>query len=222
MSVYFVSGAGTDIGKTYVTALLARRLNLAGHTVTPLKPVASGVPALDSPGFAATDTAVLLGAAGREVNAANVGACTPWRFTAPLSPDMAAAAEGRTLPFAPLLAWCREAVASAPASVRVLIEGVGGVMSPVADDALNLDLIEALAAPVIVVGGSYLGSINHTLTALEALRARRAVVHAVVVNESVGSTIGLEATLDTLRRFAQTVPLLTLRRGAETLALDLD
>ncbi len=110
----------------------------------------------------------------------------------------------------------------APASAGVLIEGVGGVMSPVADDALNLDLIDSLAAPVILVGGSYLGSINHTLSALEALRSRRAIVRAVVVNQSDGEAIGLEATVATLRRFAPGVQFLPLRRGEDTLGLDVD
>lgn len=222
MSVYFVAGAGTDIGKTYVTALLARRLRLEGRAVAPLKPVASGVPSPASPDFAASDTAILLGAAGLEVNGANVEACTPWRFAMPLSPDMAAAAEARTLPFAALLAWCRHAILAAPASTCFLIEGVGGVMSPVADDGLNLDLIEALAAPVILVGGSHLGSISHTLSALEVLRARGAAVRAVVVNESFEAAVSLAATVETLRRFAPDVPFLPLGRGEDALGLDLD
>ena len=80
MSVYFIAGAGTDIGKTYVTALLARQLRDAGRPVLALKPVASGVPAIGAPGFEDTDTAMLLAAQGLPVNEAEVEACSPWRF----------------------------------------------------------------------------------------------------------------------------------------------
>jgi dethiobiotin synthetase len=221
LSVHFIAGAGTDIGKTYVTALLARQLRAADQPVLALKPVASGVPAVRSAGFAATDTAKLLDAQGLKVTAANVEACSPWRFTEPLSPDMAAAAERRTLTLAPLLAWCRQKIAAAPAGSAVLIEGVGGVMSPMAADALNLHLIKALACPVVLVTGSYLGALNDALAALEALKAHKAPVSAVVLNESALSTVDFEATLDTLSRFAPDYPITTLRRGSPKLDLDL-
>jgi dethiobiotin synthetase len=161
VSVVFITGAGTDIGKTYVTALLTRQLRAAGREVLALKPVASGMPKMKAAAFAKTDTAELLKAQGLAITDANVAACSPWRFKEPLSPDMAAAAEGRTLAFADVLAWCREAIATASENVDVLIEGVGGVMSPVADDALNLDWIKALHCPVVLVAGSSLGALNH-------------------------------------------------------------
>ncbi|MGA8864070.1 MAG: dethiobiotin synthase [Gallionella sp.] len=221
MSVYFVGGTGTDVGKTYVTALLARQQVAAGHGVLALKPVASGVPPMQSSAFASTDTAQLLDAQGLKVNAANVEACSPWRFEQPLSPDMAAAAERRSLTLDALADWVRNRIAATPASGAVLIEGVGGVMSPMTSDALNLDLIKILGCPVILVTGSYLGALNHALTALEALKAHKLDVKAVVLNESVGSTVRFEATLDSLRRFAATHPITPLRRDARRVEIDL-
>jgi dethiobiotin synthetase len=222
LSLHFIAGAGTDIGKTYVTALLARRLRAKGRDVLALKPVASGVPAIRSTGFALTDTAKLLDAQGLKATAANVEACSPWRFKAPLSPDMAAAAENRTLTLDALLAWRRERVAAAPPGAAVLIEGVGGVMSPMTSDALNLDFLKALGCPAILVTGSYLGALNHALTALETLKAHGVRVEAVVLNESAESTVDFDATLQTLRRFAPTYAIATVRRGAPRLDLDLD
>jgi dethiobiotin synthetase len=221
MSVHFIAGAGTDIGKTYVTALLTRQLRAAGRTVSALKPVASGVPAIRSAGFAGTDTAKLLDALGLKVTQANVDACSPWRFKEPLSPDMAAAAEQRILAFEALTSWCGGKIAEAPEGSTVLIEGVGGVMSPVATDALNLDWIKALACPVILVTGTYLGALNHALTAIETLKAHKVAVEAVVVNESADSTVDFDATAQTLRRFAPGHAIATLRRGAPKLDLDL-
>lgn len=222
MSAWFVAGAGTDIGKTYVTACLIRQLRGAGRRVRALKPVASGVADLAAPAFAASDTAVLLAAMGVQADAAAVEACTPWRFTAPLSPDMAAAAEGRALALADVLAWCKAQTEAAGPETVALVEGVGGVMSPAMSDALNLDWIKALGFPVILVGGTYLGALSHTLTALETLRAHAVEVRAVALNETQGSTVDFDATLASLRRFAGPVEIAPLRRGGRTLDLALD
>jgi dethiobiotin synthetase len=217
LSVYFVGGTGTDVGKTYVTALLARQQVAAGSEVLALKPVASGVPPMQSSAFASTDTARLLDAQGLEVTAANVEACSPWRFEKPLSPDMAAAAEGRALTLDALAGWLRNRIATVSDNSAVLIEGVGGIMSPMTSDALNLDLIKILGFPVILVTGSYLGAINHALTALEALKAHKVDVKTVVLNESAASTVPFEGTLGSLRRFAPAYPITPLRWGARSI-----
>ncbi len=221
MSVYVVAGAGTDIGKTFITALLVRRLRAAGRAVLALKPVASGVPDPGDAAFAATDTARLLAAQGLALTPASLAACSPWRFAAPLSPDMAAAAEGQTVTLEAVADFCRARIAAADPDGVVLVEGAGGVMSPIASDALNLDLIKALACPVVLVAGSYLGAISHALTAIEALAARGASVRALVVNESAGSEVDFDATLETLRRHAGATVIVPVRRNAETVALDL-
>jgi len=221
MSVYFITGAGTDIGKTYVTALIARQLRAARRPVTALKPVASGMPLIKDAGFAATDTAQLLTALGRPITPQTVEACSPWRFKEPLSPDMAAAAEGRTVAFEALVDWCRAQVAAAPTGAPVLIEGVGGVMSPVTERATNLDWIKALACPAVLVVGSYLGALNHALTAIETLKAHGAPIQALVLNETADSTVDFQATLEVLRRFAPDQVIATLRRGAPSLDLEL-
>ena len=112
-----------------------------------------------------------------------------------------------------ILSWARGATQQLSEDTTVLIEGVGGVMSPIACDALNIDLIAALACRAILVGGSYLGAINHTLTALAALRSRSISVRCLVVNETMGSSVDFGETLASLARFAPDVALITLRRG---------
>jgi dethiobiotin synthetase len=213
VSVLFVTGAGTEIGKTYVTCALARQLRAAGRAVRALKPVATGMVEPDDPAFQYSDTAQLLAAQGLPRDRATTAACTPWRFAAPLSPDMAAAAEGHRLELADIVTWALDVIEQASADTVVLIEGVGGVMSPIATDGLNIDLIAALACPAILVGGSYLGAINHTLTALASMRARAVDVHALVVNETFGSPVDFAATVASLARFSPDVALITLRRG---------
>ena len=94
----------------------------------------------------------------------------------------------------------------------LLIEGVGGVMVPLSDEHMVRDWIAALAAPAVVVVGSYLGTISHTLSAVETLRGRNLPVAGVVVSESVESPVPLAETGETLRRFLPGVPVETLPR----------
>jgi dethiobiotin synthetase len=213
MSVVFITGSGTGVGKTYVASLLLRELRRRGREVRAFKPVATGMATMDDASFADTDTARLLRAQGLSIDAASVAACTPWRFALPLSPDMAAAAEGRTLQFATIVNWARAALAPTPRETAVLIEGVGGVMSPIATDALNIDLITALQCPAVLVSGSYLGAINHALTAIEALRVRNVALEALVLSETVGSSVDFTATLSSLSRFAADVRIVPVAHG---------
>jgi dethiobiotin synthetase len=102
MTALFITGSGTDVGKTFVTALLARQLRGAGRAVRALKPVVSG---FDPAAAGSSDPGLLLDAAGLAVSPENLEAVAPWRFKAGLSPDMAAAREGRTIDFNALLAF---------------------------------------------------------------------------------------------------------------------
>lgn len=213
MSALFVAGAGTDVGKTYVAAGLIRRLRAAGRPVVAVKPVASGVPAWDDLDFARTDTAVLLAAQGLAPTRANVDACSPWRFAAALAPDMAAALEGRAVTLAELVAFHAQVLARAAPDATVVVEGVGGLMSPVASDALGLHWLEALGCPALLVAGSYLGAISHALTAYETLRAHGVPFAGLVVSESAGSPVGPAPTAAAIARWTGE-PVGVLRRMA--------
>jgi dethiobiotin synthetase len=90
----------------------------------------------------------------------------------------------------------------------VLIEGVGGVMVPLNDRRTVLDWIEALGIPVLLVIGTYLGSISHTLTALTALRQRQIPIRALIINESEHSVAG---TMDEMRIWTD-APLFFVKR----------
>ena len=194
----FIAGAGTEIGKTYVTAALTRRLLAEGQAVRTLKPVASGVPPVTEADFRFSDTAILLEAQGLAVSPETVAACSPWRFAAPLAPDQAAALEGRSVCLSAIANWCRERIAAS--DCPVVIEGVGGLMSPITDAATGLDWIEALRIPVVLVSGSYLGAISHALTAVETLRAHGVALVGVVVSESEGAPTPPETVADAIAR----------------------
>lgn len=206
----FVAGAGTEIGKTYVTAALTRRLRAQGRPVRTLKPLASGVPPLSDPAFAESDTARLLDAQGLAIEDETVEACSPWRFSAPLAPDQAAALEGRALDLSDLVGWCRGQVARTEETL--IIEGVGGLMSPVTDRATGLDWLKALDVPALLVSGSYLGAISHALTACETLRLHGVPLLAIAVSESEGAPAPLATVAASIARHAG-VPVFGLRRG---------
>ena len=207
MSAYFVTATGTDIGKTFVTAGLIRYLRGLGQPVNALKPIVSGY---DSSVVETSDPAVLLKALGRQVTADEVATIAPWRFRAPLSPDAAAAREGRSIDFDALIGFSRSAIEAATG--MLFIEGVGGIMVPLDNKRTVLDWMAALGLPLILVVGGYLGTISHTLTALDVLAQRKQKLAAIVVSESERGTVELDDTVDSIARFSNDVPVIGLPR----------
>ncbi|HEX4414724.1 MAG TPA: dethiobiotin synthase [Lacipirellulaceae bacterium] len=157
----FITGTGTGVGKTYVAALIARALRNSGLRVGVYKPVASGCE-LQQGELVSPDALSLWTAAGEPGTLEEV---CPQRFAAPLAPHLAARAEGRrvdtTLLRRGMERW-RET------SDVVLVEGAGGLMSPISDEDYNADLADAFGYPLIVVAANELGTINATLQTLIA------------------------------------------------------
>ena len=208
MAALFVTSCGTGRGKTYVSENMIRGWLAAGKDVRVLKPVISG---FDPATAEDTDTGLLLAAAGQDLTPTTIDRVSPWRYAAPLSPDMAAALEDRAVPVDEVVDFCRSAISDAETEgAHLLIEGAGGVMVPLDETCTMRDLIAALDIPVVLVVGSYLGSLSHALTALEALRARDVAIDRIVVNETKDSNIPLAETRDTLARFVGEVVLETL------------
>jgi dethiobiotin synthetase len=207
VAAYFVTATGTDIGKTFVTAGLIRYLRESNQPVTAFKPIVSGY---DSSVAETSDPAVLLSALGRPVTADEVERIAPWRFRAPLSPDLAAAREGRRVDFEKLISFSRAAIAAATGPL--FIEGVGGIMVPLDGQRTVLDWMTALDIPLLLVVGGYLGTISHTLTALDVLAQRKLTVAAIVVSESERDTVELDDTVASIARFAGTAGVVGLPR----------
>jgi dethiobiotin synthetase len=193
MGSYFVTGTGTEVGKTYVTAGIVRGAAELGRRFAAVKPLVSGY---DAGAAAGSDPAVLLAAMGKRVTPRAIAAISPFRFLAPLSPDMAAAREGRRVDFEALVAVSQAAIEAAP----VLIEGVGGVAVPLEGRLLVADWIAAVGVPAILVAGTYLGTLSHTITAAETLAARGIAVAAIVLSESVAAPVPAAEVAGVLRR----------------------
>lgn len=207
MAAYFVTSTGTDIGKTFVTAALIRYMRESNQPVSALKPIVSGY---DSSVAETSDPAVLLAALGRRMSADEIERIAPWRFRAPLAPDLAAAREGRRVDFVELVEFSRAAINGAKGPL--FIEGVGGIMVPLDGRRTVLDWMTALDIPLLLIVGGYLGTISHTLTALDVLAQRKLTIAAIVVSESDRDAVALDDTVASIERFSNGVEVVGLPR----------
>jgi len=200
VTAIFITASGTDVGKTFVVASLIRLLRQMGRTVDAIKPIVSGY---DATLAAASDPGVLIGALGLPFSPEAVDRVSPWRFRAAVAPDLAARREGRSIDVDAVVAYCQGAIERR--RDILLIEGVGGIMVPLDEHRTILDVMMALRVPLILVTGSYRGTISHTLTALDSLFRRDLNVLATIVNETPGSSIPLGDVVASIGRFTDPV-----------------
>lgn len=164
---FFVAGTGTGVGKTLVTAALVSQL---GPPWRARKPLASGAEGMES------DPAIL----ARAQNATEADVCLH-RFAAPLAPHRAAEAAGVNLDWRDIVRFCE--------GDRMIIEGAGGLFSPLTSTRNNADLVKELAMPVILVTGCYLGTLTHTIATLRAAEAEGVSVAGLVVSQHAGEPL---------------------------------
>lgn len=181
---FFVSGTGTDVGKTVVTAALLRALRQAGLAAQAVKPVQTGVEDAARQG----DAACYARAVADLPVAALAPAATLHSFRLPASPHLAAAREGRRLSVADLRRdimdhWlaATAALSGEEARAALLLEGAGGVRVPLNEGEDTLDLMAALAVPVLLVARNGLGALNAARLTLDAVRDRGLVVAGCVL-----------------------------------------
>ena len=151
---FFITGTDTGAGKTVFTELLARFLHRQGIAVAALKPVCSG----------GRDDAYALHAA--LAGTLTLEEINPWHFRAPIAPSLAAEREKKTLKLAPVLAHI---LALQKKFTVTLVEGAGGLLSPLGEDFDSRNLMAALRATPVIVAQNKLGVVNHILLTLEAL-----------------------------------------------------
>ncbi|MEL7113570.1 MAG: dethiobiotin synthase [Pseudomonadota bacterium] len=198
MSAYFVTAIGTDIGKTYASAQLLRAARTVGYSVSACKPLMSGFgeDALD-----ASDAGQLLAAMARAVTPETVSEICLHRFEPPLAPNVAMRRAGMVQDYAEILAFARRDLPSDPNAFH-LIEGAGGLMSPVTDEKLHSDFILDLGLPVILVAAGYLGAVSHTLTALDWLNTHGVTIAAIIVSQPSPEAEPPEHLIGEVRRFS--------------------
>ncbi|HYZ93378.1 MAG TPA: dethiobiotin synthase [Actinomycetota bacterium] len=164
--IRFVSGTDTGIGKTVVSAVLARRSLEQGMSVRYVKPLQTG---------GDDDAAV--------VRSAGIDARTLLRFPDPLAPAVAAELSGTTIDFDGLV---RDTRACGDGVDVLYVEGAGGLLVPITEKHTMADFAEALDAELIVVARPGLGTLNHTALTIEAAERRGLHVATIVVSDYTG------------------------------------
>jgi dethiobiotin synthetase len=182
----FVTGTGTEVGKTVVAAAIAHTLHAEGKRVAVFKPVVTGLDELTANEPPAADHEVLRNAAGSSQSNDEIA---PYRFGPPMSPHLAAELAGEEIEPAQLLADARAAAAEADVLV---CEGVGGLLVPLTARYLVRDFAADLGLPLVVVASPGLGTINHTLLTIEAARLAGLEVRAVVLTPWPEATSRIE------------------------------
>ena len=152
--VLFITGTDTGVGKTVLTALLVRLLRARQVNVAAFKPVCSGGRA---------DALALHAALAGTLTLAEIN---PWHFRAPIAPVLAARREHKTVKLSQVLAHIR---AGNNRFAMIVVEGAGGLLSPLGEDFDSRDLIAALRATPVIVASNKLGAVNHVLLTLAAL-----------------------------------------------------
>jgi len=172
----FVSATDTSVGKTTLAAGLVGFLRKQGVDVSVMKPVAAGAIECDSGKLISQDAEMLVRFSG---SSDPWGWINPYCLATPVTPALAAKIEGVTIDF------CRIKSCFQDISQKhefVVVEGAGGVMSPIFENLLVADMIKTLDLPVIIVSRAGLGTINHTLMTFECLKIREIAVLGFFVN----------------------------------------
>lgn len=173
---FFITGTDTNIGKTFMTCLIAKNLQKRpGLAVFVRKPIASGC-IKQSDGYLLSEDAHALYLASQCQEPMEI--ICPYRFEAVASPAHAIRQSTSGLTLSNLISACQ-----VPNKGFRLVEGAGGFYSPITPDALNADLAMALQLPIILVVGNQLGCINHCLLSLAAIEQTKLSIAAVIVND---------------------------------------
>ncbi|HLS59545.1 MAG TPA: dethiobiotin synthase [Virgibacillus sp.] len=175
MSGYFVTGTGTDIGKTVVTSLLVEYLNVGHRTYFPYKPIQTGAYEVDGE-YVAPDPEVYK----LSMEGALRDKCYTYLLKTASSPHFAAARENIIFDLSMIH---RDINAIKESNDGIIVEGAGGLYVPITEDGYcMIDLMKDLLLPVILVGEAGLGTINHTVLSIKALQANDIPIAGVIVN----------------------------------------
>lgn len=175
MQGVFITGTGTDVGKTFIGSALARALVQRNISVIPKKPVESGCLKRENE-LIPQDAVALKEAAAYQGPLSEV---CPYRFELPISPVRAAHLANNSLTTEQLVSTCLQGSENG----FIIVEGAGGFYTPLTENGLNADLALALQLPVLLISDDRLGVISQVLLSAEAIQTRGLHLCAVVLNK---------------------------------------
>ena len=185
---YIVLAVGTDIGKTFLVENLCKK----NSKYNAIKPIITGFINDNN-----SDSAKILNALNIKINKTNLDKISPWRFKKALSPNFVSNISKNEI-----IDFCLKNIKKSQENQQtLLIEGAGGVMTPINKNFTFLDLAEDLQLPILLVTSNYLGAISHTLCCLEAIKNKNLKISKIIVNEHQLMPIKTLKFIDCLNNF---------------------
>ena len=187
MSGYFITGTDTGVGKTVICGAIARALVLSGKRIGVMKPFETGC--ITRNGGLVPEDALFLKEMAQCPE--DISTICPCRFTYPLAPLVAASLENVSIDIESVKNSFREMEKKYE---TILVEGAGGIMVPIDNDYVTLDLIRDLGLPLIIVSRLSLGTINHTLLTVKQARQYGIKIAGIIFNQLTQETGKAEET----------------------------
>ncbi len=185
---YFVTGTDTEVGKTYVTVFLLNYFRKLGWKVGAFKPVESGVSETTI-----SDFQLLSDATGENAK-------TLYKLEKPLAPYIAAMEDGVEIDIEKIVDFAKKDALNYDI---YFVEGAGGLMVPVTEEILMIDIIKKIGFEVILVARTNLGTVNHTLLSIEALQNRGIKINQVILNEIIKTPLeNIKQNIEMIEKFS--------------------
>ena len=171
----FISGTGTDVGKTFITENLIDLLKVKGFTVSPYKPIETGCKKIKAK-LIPSDASKFHKLINKEID---IDLINPYRFQQPISPN-------RAIRLAKKKIFIKDYIDKSkllPKNDYLVVEGAGGLYSPISTDGYNIDLIKKMKIPTVLVAKDEIGVINNILLSLDLLLKHKIPVLAIILNK---------------------------------------
>jgi len=209
----FITGIDTGVGKTYATGLIAKGLLIRGFKTITMKPIQTGN---DNFSEDILEHRKLMGINLTSFDKENI--TSPYIFKYPASPHLAAKLENKEIDIKIII---KNIEILENFFEYILIEGAGGLMVPINENFLVVDLIKQLNLETIIVSSSKLGSINHTLLSIEAILKRGIKLKGIIYNEFPNANnIIKENNLEVIKHFYPKIPIYRMKKEIEQKIFD--
>ena len=177
----FITSTGTNIGKTYCTVEILKEMVHRKVLFNAYKPILSG---FNISNIKDSDSYKILNINNKEPNLEDIREITPWLFEKPIAPSIAAKKENRSLKYNDVLEWCLK---KSDNNIINIFEGAGGLLVPIEKTKAILDLMKDLNSKVVLVVGNYLGSVSHTLSAVQNLQHANLQIINIIINKNINN-----------------------------------
>ena len=177
----FITSTGTNIGKTYCTVEILKEMLHRKVLFNAYKPILSG---FDIYNIKDSDSYKILKTNNKEPEIEDIKEISPWLFEKPIAPSIAAIKENKSLKYNDVLKWCLK---KSDNNIINIFEGAGGLLVPIEKTKTILDLMKDLNSKVVLVVGNYLGSVSHTLSAIQNLQHANLQIINIIINKNLNS-----------------------------------